>query len=94
MPDPLPTAGCPGKPTICLENCGNTVSSTIPLMMDELRRSGKLTRGTKSMMLGFGVGLDTLLLSPGQARARDEHHEDTYTEAHVSTTSIQLKRHL
>jgi 3-oxoacyl-[acyl-carrier-protein] synthase-3 len=41
---------------IALENCGNTVSCTIPLLMHELRNSGRLRRGTRSLMAGFGVG--------------------------------------
>lgn len=39
-----------------LENCGNTVSSTLPILIDELRRSGQLRTGMKSMLVGFGVG--------------------------------------
>lgn len=40
-----------------LENCGNTVSSTIPLLIHELRNRGQLRPGTRTMMIGFGVGL-------------------------------------
>lgn len=40
-----------------LENCGNTVSSTIPIVIDELRRDGRLKPGVKTLMVGFGVGL-------------------------------------
>lgn len=39
-----------------LRDCGNTVSSTIPLLMHELRSSGRLRPGTRSMLAGFGVG--------------------------------------
>ena len=39
-----------------LENCGNTVSSTIPILIDDLRRSGRLTQGMTNMLVGFGVG--------------------------------------
>lgn len=42
-------------PTV-LRDCGNTVSSTIPLVMSELRSSGRLRRGTRCMLAGFGVG--------------------------------------
>ncbi len=42
-------------PTV-LETVGNTVSSTIPIAMHELRNSGRLRPGTRSMMVGFGVG--------------------------------------
>ncbi len=41
---------------IMLENVGNTVSSTIPLLMHDLRNSGRLRRGTRSLLAGFGVG--------------------------------------
>ena len=41
---------------IVLEHCGNTVSSTIPILIDELRREGRLRRGMRSMLVGFGVG--------------------------------------
>jgi 3-oxoacyl-[acyl-carrier-protein] synthase-3 len=42
-------------PTV-LRDCGNTVSSTIPIIMQELRSSGRLRRGTRSLLAGFGVG--------------------------------------
>lgn len=41
---------------IVLEQCGNTVSSTIPIVIDELRRDGRLKNGMRSLMVGFGVG--------------------------------------
>ena len=45
------------KTPLCLAECGNTVSSTIPILIDDLRRSGRLRPGVKSLMIGFGVGL-------------------------------------
>jgi 3-oxoacyl-[acyl-carrier-protein] synthase-3 len=42
-------------PTV-LRDFGNTVSSTIPIIIHELRKSGRLRRGTQSLMAGFGVG--------------------------------------
>jgi 3-oxoacyl-[acyl-carrier-protein] synthase-3 len=42
-------------PTI-LRDYGNTVSSTIPIMLRDLRSSGRLRRGTRSLLCGFGVG--------------------------------------
>jgi 3-oxoacyl-[acyl-carrier-protein] synthase-3 len=39
-----------------LESCGNTVSSTIPILIDTLRKDGRLQRGMRSMLVGFGVG--------------------------------------
>ncbi|GAB5402342.1 MAG: ketoacyl-ACP synthase III [Aureliella sp.] len=41
---------------IKLENCGNTVSSTLPILISQLRESGDLTPGTQSLLIGFGVG--------------------------------------
>ena len=41
---------------MALENCGNTVSSTLPILIDTLRRQGKLTRQMRTMLVGFGVG--------------------------------------
>jgi 3-oxoacyl-[acyl-carrier-protein] synthase III len=41
---------------VVLENCGNTVSSTIPILIDTLRQEGRLKRGMRSMLVGFGVG--------------------------------------
>jgi 3-oxoacyl-[acyl-carrier-protein] synthase III len=40
-----------------LEDYGNTVSSTIPILIRDLRRSGRLRPGKRTVMLGFGVGL-------------------------------------
>jgi 3-oxoacyl-[acyl-carrier-protein] synthase-3 len=41
---------------LMLENCGNTVSSTLPILIDGLRRSGKLQPGMRTLLAGFGVG--------------------------------------
>ena len=40
-----------------MEECGNTVSSTLPILIDRMRRSGRLRPGTRTVMTGFGVGL-------------------------------------
>ena len=40
-----------------LENLGNTVSSTIPIALNQLESAGKLKSGMKVMLMGFGVGL-------------------------------------
>jgi 3-oxoacyl-[acyl-carrier-protein] synthase-3 len=40
-----------------LENVGNTVSSTIPIVIQALREKRSLLPGTRSLMCGFGVGL-------------------------------------
>jgi 3-oxoacyl-[acyl-carrier-protein] synthase-3 len=39
-----------------LEGYGNTVSSTIPILIETLRRDGRLKRGMRNMLVGFGVG--------------------------------------
>jgi 3-oxoacyl-[acyl-carrier-protein] synthase-3 len=41
---------------ILLEHYGNTVSSTLPILIDDLRRAGRLRPGQKNMLIGFGVG--------------------------------------
>jgi len=46
----------PERLPIVLENCGNTVSSTIPILIDTLRKDGRLKRGMRNMLVGFGVG--------------------------------------
>ncbi len=42
-------------PTV-LREFGNTVSSTIPIIISELRAEGRLKPGAKCLMAGFGVG--------------------------------------
>lgn len=41
---------------VVLRDMGNTVSSTLPIMIDRLRRAGTLRAGLRSMLVGFGVG--------------------------------------
>jgi 3-oxoacyl-[acyl-carrier-protein] synthase-3 len=41
---------------IVLEDCGNTVSSTIPILIAHLRNQGRLREGCQNMLVGFGVG--------------------------------------
>ncbi len=40
-----------------LERYGNTVSSTIPILIHDLRESGQLRPGKRTLLVGFGVGL-------------------------------------
>ena len=40
-----------------LEEYGNTSSASIPILLDELNREGKLERGQKIVLAGFGAGL-------------------------------------
>ncbi len=46
----------PDKFYIYMEQCGNTVSSTIPIALAEAERAGKLKPGMRVMIVGFGVG--------------------------------------
>lgn len=39
-----------------LSNCGNTVSSTIPIALKEAVQAGGVTKGNKVLLAGFGVG--------------------------------------
>mgnify|MGYP001041588608 FL=1 len=40
-----------------MQEYGNTSSASIPILLDELNRSGTLHRGDKLVMAGFGAGL-------------------------------------
>ena len=40
-----------------LERVGNTSSAAIPILLDELKRKGKLKRGMQLVLSGFGAGL-------------------------------------
>ena len=41
---------------IRLQQVGNTVSSTIPILIHQLRTSGELSADQQHMLIGFGVG--------------------------------------
>jgi 3-oxoacyl-[acyl-carrier-protein] synthase-3 len=41
---------------LALNDCGNTVSSTIPILIDRMRDDGSIQPGTLSMLVAFGVG--------------------------------------
>ncbi|MCX7426246.1 MAG: ketoacyl-ACP synthase III [Planctomycetia bacterium] len=40
-----------------LENIGNTVSATLPILAHDLRAAGRLRPGKRSLLAGYGVGL-------------------------------------
>ncbi|WP_207495332.1 beta-ketoacyl-ACP synthase 3 [Aridibaculum aurantiacum] len=42
---------------IHLSDCGNTVSSTIPIALKEAVNEGRIKKGDKVLLAGFGVGL-------------------------------------
>ena len=46
----------PEKTPLNVANFGNTVSSSIPLVLEDLRDNGQMT-GKKVLVCGFGVGL-------------------------------------
>lgn len=39
-----------------MENIGNTVSCTLPILIDDMRRQGELDRTSRNLLVGFGVG--------------------------------------
>jgi 3-oxoacyl-[acyl-carrier-protein] synthase-3 len=41
----------------CLEHCGNTVSSSIPIALESAIRANRIKPGMKVLLAGFGVGL-------------------------------------
>lgn len=45
------------KIPINIERYGNTSAASIPILLDELNRQGKLDRGDKLVLAGFGAGL-------------------------------------
>ena len=40
-----------------IERYGNTSGATIPMLLDELNREGKIKPGDKVVLAGFGAGL-------------------------------------
>jgi 3-oxoacyl-[acyl-carrier-protein] synthase-3 len=44
------------KMPILVEECGNTVSSSIPIALCQMSDSGYLKPGVKLLLMGFGVG--------------------------------------
>lgn len=47
----------PEKVPSNIERMGNTSSASLPILLDELNREGKLRTGMKLVMAGFGAGL-------------------------------------
>jgi len=44
------------KLPLAMQHCGNTVSSTLPIAIHDLRASGRLRPGVRSLLVGYGVG--------------------------------------
>ncbi len=40
-----------------LENCGNISAGSVPILLDQVNRSGKIRQGDKIVLAGFGAGL-------------------------------------
>lgn len=40
-----------------LQECGNISAGSVPILLDEVNRKGKLTKGDKIVLAGFGAGL-------------------------------------
>ena len=47
----------PQKVPVNIERMGNTSSASLPILLDELNKEGKLKPGMKMVMAGFGAGL-------------------------------------
>lgn len=61
---------------VAMRNCGNTVSSTIPIALKHALEEGKLKAGNRVMVVGFGVGYSwaaALLLWAGSCRPSAGH---------------------
>ena len=41
---------------ISLANCGNTVSCTLPILIEQMRAQGRIQPGRPNILVGFGVG--------------------------------------
>lgn len=44
------------KVAVTIDKHGNTSAASMPLALDELRRQGRLSRGTTILLVGFGAG--------------------------------------
>jgi 3-oxoacyl-[acyl-carrier-protein] synthase-3 len=47
----------PDQFLVSMSHCGNTVSSSIPIALQDAVASGRLAGGESVMLVGFGVGL-------------------------------------
>ncbi len=46
----------PDRVPILLRDMGNTVSSTLPILINQMREAGTMTAEMKNLLVGFGVG--------------------------------------
>lgn len=42
---------------VCLEECGNISAASVPILLDQVNKAGKLNKGDKIVLAGFGAGL-------------------------------------
>ncbi len=42
---------------VCLEECGNISAASVPILLDHVNREGRLKRGDRIVLAGFGAGL-------------------------------------
>jgi 3-oxoacyl-[acyl-carrier-protein] synthase-3 len=78
-----------------LQDYGNTVSSTIPILIRDLRQSGRLRPGTRTMLLGFGVGLswagcvwtETWVAKQQQLHTAADRSADRQAKRHASSVA-------
>lgn len=42
---------------VCLEECGNIYAASVPILLDQVNRQGRLKSGDKIILAGFGAGL-------------------------------------
>lgn len=42
---------------VCLQECGNISAASVPILLDKINKNGKLKKGDKIVLAGFGAGL-------------------------------------
>lgn len=42
---------------VCLEECGNISAASVPILLDRVNQEGRLKRGDRIVLAGFGAGL-------------------------------------
>ncbi|MEN6449373.1 MAG: ketoacyl-ACP synthase III [Thermoguttaceae bacterium] len=76
---------------------GNTVSSTIPILIHDLRQDGRLRPGKQTMMMGFGVGLSwggcawTETWAAEQLQVAEKRHGDAVSPANPTDGASEDK---
>lgn len=47
----------PDKVPVNLDKCGNTSAASVPILLDQMNKAGKIKRNDKLILAGFGGGL-------------------------------------